>query len=66
VEYIRRRIKNATAAFEQEAMHAAHNVNGPRFAHTILTTQELLGLLSANHSRNANEEVTDERIKYSI
>jgi hypothetical protein len=47
-------------------MHAAHNVNGPRFAHTILTTQELLGLLSANHSRNANEEVTDERIKYSI
>lgn len=66
MEYSRRRIKNATAAFEQEAMHAAHEVNGARFAHAILTTQELLALLSANHSRNANEEATDERIKYSI
>ena len=26
-------------------MHAAHEVNGPRFAHAILTTEELLALL---------------------
>jgi nicotinamidase-related amidase len=38
-------IKNATAAFEQEGLHAAHEVNGPRFAHAILTTGELLALL---------------------
>jgi hypothetical protein len=28
-------------------MHAAHEVNGPQFAHAILTTKELLDLLSA-------------------
>src|SRR6266542_2083379 len=28
-------IKDATAAFEQEGMHAAHEVNGPRFAHLL-------------------------------
>ena len=38
-------IKDATAAFEQEGMHAAPEVNGPRFAHAILTTGELLALL---------------------
>ena len=30
-------VKDATAAFEPEGMHAAHEVNGPRFAHAILT-----------------------------
>jgi len=39
-------IKDATAAFDQEGMHAAHVVNGPRFAHAILTTEELLALLT--------------------
>src|SRR5258708_3900282 len=34
-------IKDATAAFDQEGMHAAHEVDGPRFAHAILTTEEL-------------------------
>jgi nicotinamidase-related amidase len=38
-------IKDATAAFSNEGMHAAHKVNGPFFAHAILTTQELLTLL---------------------
>jgi hypothetical protein len=37
--------KDATAAFDHEGMHAAHEVNGPRFAHAILTTEELLALL---------------------
>jgi nicotinamidase-related amidase len=38
-------IKDATAAFSHEGMHSAHEVNGPLFAHTILTTKELLGRL---------------------
>jgi nicotinamidase-related amidase len=38
-------IKDATAAFEQEGMRAAHEVNGPRFAHAILITEDLLALL---------------------
>jgi hypothetical protein len=35
-------------------MEATHEVNGPRFAHAILTTDELLALLPA--SRKPNEE----------
>jgi nicotinamidase-related amidase len=38
-------ITDATAAFEQAGMHAAHEVNGPLFAHAMLTTEELLALL---------------------
>ena len=38
-------IKDATAAFEQEGMHAAHKVNGPHFPHAIMTTEDLLALL---------------------
>lgn len=34
-------VKDATAAFSKAAMHAAHEVNGPTFAHAILTTSEL-------------------------
>jgi len=37
-------MKDATAAFSQDGMHAAHEVNGLRFAHAILTTEELLAL----------------------
>ena len=37
-------IKDATAAESWEAMHAAE-LNGPTFAHAMLTTQELLGVL---------------------
>ncbi len=38
-------VKDATAAFTQEMMHAAHELNGPTFAHAILKTDELLALL---------------------
>jgi pimeloyl-ACP methyl ester carboxylesterase/nicotinamidase-related amidase len=38
-------IKDATAAFSHEGMHAAHEVNGPSFAHAILTTEELIAAL---------------------
>jgi nicotinamidase-related amidase len=43
-------IKDATAAFDQEGMHAALEVDGPRFAHVILTTEELLARLPASNS----------------
>src|SRR5258708_6866386 len=33
-------VKDATAAFNREGMHTAHKVNGPSFAHAILTTVE--------------------------
>ena len=49
-------IKDATAAFDAEGMHAAHEVNGLRFVHAMLTTEELLTLLP-DHSRNENQEV---------
>jgi nicotinamidase-related amidase len=40
-------VKDATAAFSQEAMRAAHAINGPTFAHAIVTTDELIPQLSA-------------------
>ncbi|WAS94548.1 isochorismatase family cysteine hydrolase [Nannocystis punicea] len=40
-------VKDATAAFSEEAMRAAHEINGPTFAHAIVTTQELVDALSA-------------------
>lgn len=38
-------VSDATAAFTKEAMHAAHALNGPTFAHAILTTRELVEAL---------------------
>jgi nicotinamidase-related amidase len=38
-------VKDATAAFSEEMMYAAHELNGPTFAHEILTTAELLAAL---------------------
>lgn len=35
-------VRDATAAFSQAAMHAAHDINGPTYAHAILSTRELL------------------------
>lgn len=35
-------VKDATTAFSKEAMHAAHHINGPTYAHAILTTEELV------------------------
>lgn len=39
-------VKDATAAFSAEAMHAAHAINGPTFAHAIITTRELISKLA--------------------
>ncbi|HEX7913383.1 MAG TPA: isochorismatase family cysteine hydrolase [Paraburkholderia sp.] len=38
-------VRDATAAFSKEMMHAAHHLNGPTFAHEILTTSELVAAL---------------------
>ncbi len=38
-------VKDATAAFTKEMMHAAHELNCPTFAHAILTTAELVAAL---------------------
>lgn len=38
-------VRDATAAFSAAAMHAAHEINAPSFAHAVHTTAELLELL---------------------
>jgi nicotinamidase-related amidase len=38
-------VKDATAAFSKEMMHAAHELNGPSSAPKILTTVELVAAL---------------------
>jgi nicotinamidase-related amidase len=38
-------VRDATAAFTREMMQAAHELNGPTFAHAIVTTKELIGAL---------------------
>jgi len=35
-------VTDATASFSEDEMHTAHVVNGPAYAHAILTTDELL------------------------
>ena len=40
-------VKDATAAFSHDAMHAAHEINGPTYAHAILETDELIAALKA-------------------
>jgi len=38
-------VRDATAAATREMMHAAHEINGPTFAHAIVTTTELISAL---------------------
>ena len=38
-------VKDATAAFSNDRMRSAHELNGPTYAHTILTTDELIAAL---------------------
>ena len=45
-------VRDATAAFTHDMMHAAHELNGPTFAHSILTTTEVIAALpAASHSK---------------
>ena len=43
-------VRDVTAAFSHEMLKAAHELNGPTFAHAILTTNELIAALPAAHS----------------
>jgi nicotinamidase-related amidase len=43
-------VKDATAANTWEYMHAAHVINGPTYAHSIMNTDDLLELLYNNHT----------------
>jgi len=38
-------VRDATAAFTKERMHAAHELTGPTYAHAILKTSELIAAL---------------------
>jgi nicotinamidase-related amidase len=40
-------VRDATAAGSTEAMHSAHEINGPTFAHAILTSKEVVTSLTA-------------------
>ncbi|MFI8223149.1 isochorismatase family cysteine hydrolase [Pseudomonas sp. NPDC085632] len=40
-------VRDATAAFKAEMMHAAHELNGPTFAHVIASTDELIARLKS-------------------
>jgi len=37
---------DATAAFSADAMHAAHDVNGPTYAHALMTTEAIIARLN--------------------
>jgi nicotinamidase-related amidase len=39
-------VKDPTAAFSKDRMHAAHDLNGPTYAHAIVTTGQLIEGLS--------------------
>jgi nicotinamidase-related amidase len=38
-------VRDATAAFSREMMHAAHELNGPTYAHAILNTKQVIAAL---------------------
>jgi hypothetical protein len=54
-------VKDATAAFAREMMRAAHELNGPTFAHAILTTKELLAALPTTSAPLLSADSTVER-----
>ncbi|ETX12842.1 isochorismatase [Roseivivax halodurans JCM 10272] len=43
-------VRDATAAFSPDALHAAHEINGPTYAHAILTTAEVVGSLGTERA----------------
>ena len=47
-------VRDATSAFTREAMHAAMNIDGPTYAHVILTTTELLAALRLTSPASAD------------
>jgi nicotinamidase-related amidase len=51
-------VRDATAAFSLEAMHAAHEINAPTFAHAILTTEAVIAALGADQT-SGGESTSD-------
>jgi nicotinamidase-related amidase len=51
-------VTDATAAYSQEMMHAAHKLNGPTYAHEILTTAELIPALQAGPAPSKSSSVS--------
>ena len=49
-------VRDATAAFTKAMMHAAHELNGPTFAHLILTTAQLVAALSTPEPAGSEAE----------
>jgi nicotinamidase-related amidase len=45
-------VKDATAAFSKDRMHAAHELNRPSFAQAILTTRDLVSALREGSPRS--------------
>ncbi|MEU9381995.1 isochorismatase family cysteine hydrolase [Streptomyces sp. NPDC048279] len=43
-------VRDATAAFKAEMMHAAHELNGPTYAHAITTADELTAAFEGAHA----------------
>ena len=41
-------VRDATAAFSEEMMHAAHALNGPTYAHAILTSEAVIAAMATN------------------
>jgi nicotinamidase-related amidase len=39
-------VRDATAALSKEMMHAAHDLNGPTFAHAIVKTRDAIEALT--------------------
>jgi hypothetical protein len=46
-------VRDGTAAFSEAMMRAAHELNGPTYAHEILTTAELIAALPAAQGAQA-------------
>ncbi len=46
-------VRDATASFSPQAMHAAHEINGPTYAHAIVSTAELVPALAAGSAARA-------------
>ncbi|MET0239465.1 MAG: isochorismatase family cysteine hydrolase [Sphingobium sp.] len=42
-------VRDATAAASEAAMHSAHEINGPTYAHAILTTAAMIAALGEPH-----------------
>jgi nicotinamidase-related amidase len=51
-------VRDATAAFSPEAMHAAHEINAPTFAHAILTTEAVIAAFGADQT-SGGESASD-------